>query len=93
MDFLRAVQAFTSHMDVPDSAVIYYTIVRRDLDLIKSGCYITMTVISDALIVSHPISAFLLVNSCVIGLPHVHCLGQEPFSRPHTRRIARRRRR
>ncbi|EKM58167.1 uncharacterized protein PHACADRAFT_26692 [Phanerochaete carnosa HHB-10118-sp] len=50
MDFLRAIQAFTSHMDVPDSAVAYYTIVRRNLDLIKSGCYIAVTVVSDALI-------------------------------------------
>ncbi len=52
MDILRSMDAFTSHMDVPNFAILYYTVVRRDLDLIKSGCYIAVTVIADGLIVS-----------------------------------------
>ena len=54
MDLLRAVHAYTSDMEVPFAAVFYYTIVRRDLDLIKSGCYIAVTIVSDGLIVRGP---------------------------------------
>ena len=52
MDILRAINAFTTHTDVPNHAITYYTVVRRDLDIIKSGAYIAMTIISDGLIVS-----------------------------------------
>ena len=51
MDITRAIEAYTSNMEVPFAAIFYYTIVRRDLDLIKSGCYIAVTIVSDALIV------------------------------------------
>lgn len=54
MDFIRAIQAFTLHPEVPNSAIHYYAIVRRHFDLIKSGCYIAMTILSDGLIVSGP---------------------------------------
>ncbi|KAI0821039.1 hypothetical protein BC629DRAFT_1434974 [Irpex lacteus] len=50
MDILRAINAFTTHTDVPNHAITYYTVVRRDLDIIKSGAYIAMTIISDGLI-------------------------------------------
>ena len=53
MDVLRAVNAFTTDMDVPNHAIAYYTVVRRDLDLVKSAAYIAMTIVSDGLIVSN----------------------------------------
>lgn len=52
MDILRATCAFTVDMQVPNHAGLYYSIVRRDLDLIKSGCYVAATVVADGLIVS-----------------------------------------
>ena len=51
MDVMRVTQAFTTHMDVPNAALKYFGIVRRDLDLIKSGCYVAATIVADALIV------------------------------------------
>lgn len=69
MDFLRAIQAYTSNMEVPFAAVFYYTIVRRDLDLIKSGCYIAVTIVSDALIVRTAIS----VPYFVLLIPVMQC--------------------
>lgn len=88
MDLLRAIDAYTSHMDIPNSAIIYYTIVRRDIDLIKSGCYIAVTIVSDALIVSRPLVVvyFTIVASDAvlsIGLPNVRCLGAEQASSLH----------
>ncbi|KAI0683936.1 hypothetical protein BC835DRAFT_683070 [Cytidiella melzeri] len=50
MDILRAINAFTTHADVPQYAITYYTIVRRDLDIIKSTAYVAMTIVSDGLI-------------------------------------------
>ncbi|KAI0083620.1 hypothetical protein BDY19DRAFT_1060844 [Irpex rosettiformis] len=50
MDVLRATNAFTTHTDIPNYAIAYYTVVRRDLDIIKSAAYIAMTIISDGLI-------------------------------------------
>ncbi|KAI0337376.1 hypothetical protein BDW22DRAFT_1364141 [Trametopsis cervina] len=50
MDILRCLNAFTTHLDIPNYAAVYYTIVRRDLDLVKSGAYIAMTIVSDSLI-------------------------------------------
>ncbi|KAJ3529271.1 hypothetical protein NM688_g7876 [Phlebia brevispora] len=50
MDILRAVEAYTTHMDVPYAPIYYYAVVRRDLDLIKSGCYIATTIIADGII-------------------------------------------
>lgn len=52
MDIMRVVNAFTTQMAVPYSPVFYYAVVRRDLDLIKSGCYVATTIIADGLIVS-----------------------------------------
>ena len=61
MDIMRAVDAFTTNMGVPYSPVYYYAVVRRDLDLIKSGCYVATTIIADGLIVS----GVLLLSSYV----------------------------
>ena len=52
MDILRVYHAFTDHLDVANYPVLYYGVVRRSLDLIKSGCYIACTVVADGLIVS-----------------------------------------
>ncbi|KAI0682827.1 hypothetical protein BC835DRAFT_1423947 [Cytidiella melzeri] len=50
MDILLAINAFTTHADVPQYAITYYTIIRRDLDIIKSTAYVAMTIVSDGLI-------------------------------------------
>ena len=70
MDLMRAMQAYTSEMEIPFAAVFYYTIVRHDLDLIKSGCYIAVTIVSDGLIVCRTCAASLcpLMIYSVIGL-------------------------
>ena len=57
MDIMRAVDAFTTNMGVPYSPIYYYAVVRRDLDLIKSGCYVATTIIADGLIVSGALRA------------------------------------
>ncbi|KAI0694259.1 hypothetical protein BC835DRAFT_1350071 [Cytidiella melzeri] len=52
MDILCAINTFTTHADVPQYAITYYTIVRWDLDIIKSTAYVAMTIVSDGLIAS-----------------------------------------
>ncbi|KAI0693426.1 hypothetical protein BC835DRAFT_1306766 [Cytidiella melzeri] len=52
MDILRAINAFTTHADVPQYAITYYTIVRWDLDIIQSTAYVAMTIVSNGLIAS-----------------------------------------
>ena len=91
---MRAAQAFTSHMDVPDSAVLYYTVVKRDLDLIKSGCYIAMTVVSDALIVSLPdLQRDTPLIEALPGIPYFRRVGPELFRCRYSCRAGPRRRR
>lgn len=61
MDVLRSLNAFTTHMDVPNYPVSYYSIVRRGLDIVKSAAYVAMTIVCDALIVSTVIMNFLSI--------------------------------
>ncbi|KAI0684230.1 hypothetical protein BC835DRAFT_1390667 [Cytidiella melzeri] len=59
MVILRAINAFTTHADVPQYAITYYTIVWRDLDIIKSTAYIAMTIVSNGLIASVTLNVIL----------------------------------
>ncbi|KAI0686815.1 hypothetical protein BC835DRAFT_1378376, partial [Cytidiella melzeri] len=61
MDILHAINAFTTHTDVPQYAITYYTIVRRDLDIIKSTAYVALTIVSDGLIASITLFAGVVV--------------------------------
>lgn len=77
MDFLRCLNAFTSHMDVPNYPAAYYTIVRRDLDLIKSAAYVAMTIVSDGLIVSVCRDRIARLSLTRTGLPNLRRLGPQ----------------
>ena len=57
--------AFTGHMDVPNAPATYYGNVNSPLDVTKTAVYCTVTLISDALIVSYFPAVYLA--------PHADC--------------------
>ena len=50
---MRIMAAFTGHMDIPNAPATYYGNVNSPLDVTKTAVYCTVTLISDALIVSY----------------------------------------
>ena len=52
VDIVRVMAAFTNHMETPHYPAEYYEWVNSPLDVTKTAVYCTVTLISDALIVS-----------------------------------------
>ncbi|GJE85477.1 hypothetical protein PsYK624_015560 [Phanerochaete sordida] len=51
IDIVRVMDAFTRHMDVPNSAAQFYGTITTPLNLAKSATYVAITLVLDALIV------------------------------------------
>ncbi|EKM58136.1 uncharacterized protein PHACADRAFT_59722, partial [Phanerochaete carnosa HHB-10118-sp] len=51
IDFVRAIDAFTYSMSVPNSATQFYEAINTPLSLAKTATYVTVTLVLDALIV------------------------------------------
>ena len=59
VDIVRVMAAFTDHMETPHYPAEYYEWVNSPLDVTKTAVYCTVTLISDALIVSRDESGFV----------------------------------
>lgn len=60
VDLIRDFAAFTGNMDVPGSPEAYYANVNTSLNIAKTASYVSVTLLTDALLVSSNFIQLLL---------------------------------